>query len=206
MNASLHKRPPQVGNLLALCDGVGRYKSGTDERICLHHLQRLFVPAGNIVHIAYVFPFCTKNGDEIIFLPGRHYSCSKERRISHNIIQFFSRHNLVPVHPQCIPLVDIVVSLERKRVETVADYCICFLHHLTLCNPKRSLGHGTSEIVDFNPVELIDGHLDRICHFSNQTVASVDNPQSLILQPAKTGVGFRKEIAAAASRVEELQP
>ena len=206
MNARGHKRAPQVGNLLPLSDGVGGYHGGTNCRILLHHLQWLFVPSCNIVHISDVFPFCTKDGDEIVFLLDWHNSRSKERRIPHYIIQIFSWYNLIPVHPQRISLVDIIVGLKWQRIEVESNNFISLSHHLALGNPKRSLGHGTGEVIDFNPVELIDWHLDWVGHLSNQTVVSVNNSQSLIFQSAKAGVSFRKKIATATSRVKELQP
>ena len=153
-----------------------------------HIISALLVPATYIIKFTNILPFGSQDSNQITVLFRGHKIGSNERRIPHNIIQLTRRNHLIPIHPQCVALVNIVVGLKRKRIEVEADDFIRFLHHLGLSNPKGRLCHGASKIVDFYAVELVDGDLDGFRHFSNYAVIPINNSQRFVFQATQAGV------------------
>ena len=80
---------------------------------------------------------------------------------------------------------DVGVGLQRQRVQVETGNVLGLLHHLALSNPEGGLGYRAGKVVNLNPVELIDAHLNRVCKFTDDAVAIEDNPQRLILQPSE---------------------
>ena len=81
-----------------------------------------------------------------------------------------------------------------------------FIQHLAFSNPKGSLCHSTGKVIDFDAVELIQRNLSRRQAFQIESRLSLRlDANDLVLQLAKTEIGFRQEIARTASRIEEGQ-
>ena len=86
---------------------------------------------------------------------------SHKRRVSHNIIQPVLRYNILPVQPQGVPLGNVGIGPQGKKIQGPVDDVLRLLHHLALGDPQGSPGYRHSEIIDFNTVKLSDGHLDK---------------------------------------------
>ena len=111
-----------------------------------------------------------------------------------------------PIHSKSVALLDVMISLQRQRIQIKPHNLIRRSHHLTLRNPQRRLRHRTGKIIDLNPIELVDGNLDRIHHLTNHAVTTINDTESLVLQPSETSIRLRQEITRPARRIKELKP
>ena len=96
------------------------------------------------------------------------------------------------------------VALEGQEVDVVADDLLRLRHHLRLADPEGGGGHGDSEVVDLDAVELVDAYLDGVGK-GIELLHAVYQLDNLVLQAAQGEVGLREEVARAAGRVEEAE-
>ena len=80
------------------------------------------------------------------------------------------------------------------------DYVLCLLQHLAFCNPECRPGHGYSEVVDLDPIELRNTDLNRICDIPHDNLLA-QFTQCLVLQTAKTDIALCQEVPAACRRI-----
>ena len=199
---------PYGGYLLALRDGVGGNESSME--VCaLHILGSLEVPASYIVNFASSFVgfslFIDIDGQHIGFLLFGLVRIADKRRISHNEGALVCREYFLPVSPQGVVLVDIGVGLEGQKIPFKVNNGLCLLHHLALGDPKGSLSHRNSKVIDFYAVELADTNFDGVDDGSHDDLGTLQFLQDFIFQTAQGNIAFCEEVAGATGGVEELE-
>lgn len=104
---------------------------------------------------------------------------------------------------QRISFVDVGIRFQGQEIDFPNDDVFRFLHHLGFCNPEGRFCHGDGEVIDFNAVELFDGHFDGIIQVK-ESLAAGELPDDPVLQPAQADEYFRQKISGAAGRVSKV--
>ena len=97
---------------------------------------------------------------------------------------------------------DIGIRFQGQEIDFPNDNIFRFLHHLGFGNPESRFCHGDGKIIDFNAVELFDGHFDRVIQVKESLTAG-EFPDDPVLQPTQADECFRQKISGAAGRVQE---
>src|SRR6266568_5893424 len=128
-----------------------------------------------------------------------------KQRIPQQIRRPIRRNNVVPVDPQGIAMNDMRRFLERQAGIVLAELLRHLQVHLVIGQPQSHLCNPRRPLLDLYAVELIDVDADELEDIQHELVALAHITQYLQLQQAQLAISNNKEVAAAASRVEESQ-
>ena len=96
---------------------------------------------------------------------------------------------------------DVAVRREREEVDAALDNLFRLGEHLGLRNPEGGLADGDGEVIDFDAVELVDGHEVQLQQAEVRVFLQL--AQDIVFEAAEREVRFREEVAAAARGVEQ---
>ena len=91
----------------------------------------------------------------------------------------------IPVFIQGIALTDVMVGFQGQEVNILFDDALRFCQHLGFADPESSSGYCNSKIIDFNAIELLDAHFDRIHKGTHHSLAMIFGTDYLVLQASQ---------------------
>ena len=103
-----------------------------------------------------------KQSDNVSLLLFGHHHTADKRRVTHDVTKTVISDNNLPVCSQGIPLHNIGITGQRQKIQVHMHDFFRFLHHLAFRNPEGSFRNGHGKVVDFDAIELTDGHLNGV--------------------------------------------
>ena len=156
MPSVIDQRFEQCYDRLALADAVRGYER--EFGAWFHAILGGFAePAGHIVQVSVVL--VGPDESHVLALFVGFLRLSDERRVAHHVIAFHAGQERVPVESKRICFENVRGVRERES-RHAADDATGVVEHLLFSDPQCGSCHGAGETVDFDSVEMVDGHLD----------------------------------------------